>query len=93
MFLIMQRNDSLEYDGTVNMWTGATSIDKVGQISEWNFSPNVNESIYTGKCSNLTGSAGEFFPPKQGKDVVDFFSPDLCRYAKKCILFFISGGI
>jgi len=73
------RNDSLNYDGTYSMWTGATSIDKVGQISEWNFFPKIDEAIYPDKCGELTGSAGEFFPPGRGKDYVDFFSPDLCR--------------
>ena len=71
----------MNYDGTYNMWTGATSIDKVGQISEWNFFPKIDEAIYPGKCGELTGSAGEFFPPGRGKDYVDFFSPDLCRQA------------
>jgi len=73
------RNESLDYDGFFEMWTGATSIDKVGQISAWNFLDKINESIYPDECGVLTGSAGEFFPPGRDKTHVDFFSPDLCR--------------
>ena len=77
--MLFQRNESLEYDGTFEMWTGETTIDKVGQISAWNYNYTIDESIYPDECGELTGSAGEFFPPGRGKDYVDFFSPDLCR--------------
>merc|ERR1719210_2993127 len=73
------RNDSADYDGTFGMWTGASDIMKVGQISEWNYMQHVKEDIYPETCGELTGSAGEFFPPGRGKDSVDFFTPDLCR--------------
>ena len=79
-FLKFQRNDSADYDGTFGMWTGASDIMKVGQISEWNYMKHVNENIYPNSCGELTGSAGEFFPPGRGKDHVDFFTPDLCRF-------------
>ena len=63
------------------MHTGASSIMNVGQISEWNFKPNINENIYPKPCGILSGSAGEFFPPGRDKITdIEFFSPDLCRY-------------
>ena len=61
------------------MYTGESDIQNIGQISEWNFLPNINESIYPKPCGDLTGSAGEFFPPGRDDTYVDFFSPDLCR--------------
>ena len=63
------------------MWTGESDINKIGKISEWNYMNHVNESIYPGTCGELRGTAGEFFPPGQGKDYLEFFSGDLCRQA------------
>ena len=67
------------------MFTGADNILNVGQISEWNFSPSINSEIYPDYCGQLNGSAGEFFPPGRGKDYVDFFTPDLCRYSNSAL--------
>ena len=63
------------------MWTGASDIQQIGKISEWNYMDHINESIYPGTCGELRGTAGEFFPPGQGKDYLEFFSGDLCRQA------------
>ncbi len=61
------------------MFTGANDLNEVGQISAWKYNDTV-ESIYPMPCGELTGSAGEFFPPHREQDFVDFFTPDLCRY-------------
>ena len=61
------------------MYTGEDNFDQVGQIGTWNYNSTVNESIYTDKCAEIVGSAGEFFPPNRDKTFVEFFTSDLCR--------------
>ncbi|TRY61675.1 hypothetical protein TCAL_07973 [Tigriopus californicus] len=73
------RNNSGEYDGYFQMYTGVDTLDHVGQICEWKNLSTVDPAVYPGQCGQLSGSAGEFFPPKRDKTFVDFFSPDLCR--------------
>ena len=79
LYFFFQRNDSSDYDGTFSMHTGADTLAKIGQISEWNYLDSINESVYPLPCGALSGSAGEFFPPGRDETYVDFFSPDLCR--------------
>ena len=75
------------------MHTGADTLAKIGQISEWNYLDSINESVYPLPCGALSGSAGEFFPPGRDETYVDFFSPDLCRQESLFItcLKFIQG--
>lgn len=82
-FKFSQRNNSGEYDGYFQMYTGVDTLDHVGQICEWKNLSTVDPKVYPGECGKLSGSAGEFFPPKRDKTFVDFFSPDLCRWETK----------
>ena len=52
-------------------------ITKLGKIENYNFSSN--NKVYTGECSKLHGSAGEIFPPRQTRDSMNLFVPDMCR--------------
>jgi scavenger receptor class B, member 1 len=64
--------------GDFNVNTGADSIFKVGQLRKWNFEPQTK--FFQGKCSQLSGSAGDIFPPGMTKDeIVSLFSPEMCR--------------
>ena len=69
-----------DFDGVYNMFTGAGDFDQVGQIASWNYNDTVPDYMYTGKCGEVVGSAGEFFPPDRDKTFIEFFSSDLCRY-------------
>lgn len=73
-----QRNDSSLLTGDFNADTGTDKISKVGQLRKWNYRSNTN--FFNGKCSALSGSAGEFVPPGVTKnDTVAMFSPEMCR--------------
>ena len=76
---IRQRENVSNFDGVFNMYTGASDLYKIGQISEWNYGTNVSDHIYQGECSDIRGSAGEFFPPHRDRTHVDLFAPDICR--------------
>jgi len=74
-----ERNQSLDYDGVYNMYTGNGDFDQVGQIALWNEDSQVPADMYTGYCGQINGSAGEFFPPNRDKTFVNLFTSDLCR--------------
>jgi scavenger receptor class B, member 1 len=57
--------------------TGLNEIIKLGTIQNYNYLNNNN--FYSGECSKLYGSTGELFPPKQSRDSVYLFTPDMCR--------------
>jgi len=73
-----QRNESETYESRIEMWTGEDDIQKIGQITKWKEATNLSE-YFPGPCSQLSGSAGEFFPPKREKTSVSIFAGDLCR--------------
>lgn len=60
------------------MWTQVD--EKFGKIITWN---HRNESdYYEGECNAVKGSAGEFYPINQKPDYIEFFSSELCKFAK-----------
>lgn len=75
-----KRNLSLTYDGLFNMMTGEDTLEKLGKIDMWN--GRNSTSFYTPPCNEVTGSAGELFPPHLGREDLIFFSSDLCMSAK-----------
>ena len=71
-----QRNGSDVVDGTFNMYTGLGDVGRMGEVFSWNSSPR---GIFPGRCGEIHGSAGEFYPPGMAKTHIDMFSNDLCR--------------
>ncbi|XP_075225476.1 protein croquemort-like [Lycorma delicatula] len=72
------RNGSDEFDGYFNMETGTERLDKIGKLDTWNFKNHT--TFYDDDCSEINGSAGEFWPPNQNRTVpLEMYSPDLCR--------------
>ena len=63
---MFKRNNSLEFDGEFQMYTGTDDIYKVGQISKWKNESDLSY-YYPDACAELTGSAGEFFPQDRDK--------------------------
>lgn len=59
------------------MHTGLNEIIKLGTIQNYDF--RNNNKLYSGECSKLHGSTGELFPPRQSRDSVSLFTPDMCR--------------
>lgn len=60
------------------MHTGVTDIKQLGAIKNWNNSSRT--PAYPDKCGELSGSAGEFYPPNQTKDKpLTLLVPDICR--------------
>lgn len=60
------------------MHTGAEDISHFGELKNWNYAPKTE--YYPDECGQVTGSAGEFYPPRQSKDKpISFFNPDMCR--------------
>ncbi|BFF95494.1 protein peste [Drosophila madeirensis] len=72
------RNGSSEFDGDINMFTGADDISKMGQIYTWN---NLTHTgAFPGACGQVRGSMGEFFPPNLStNDTVYMYMPKMCR--------------
>ena len=64
------------------MYTGVDEVNKVGQIHTWSFQ---NRTHYQGKCGEIKGSAGGFYPPEQ-KDtqILELFAHEICRYCEIC---------
>lgn len=72
-----QRNATDKLSGFNNVHTGMKDISKLGTIQNLNF---LNyDKHYTGECSKLKGSTGELFAPKQTRDSISLFTPDMCR--------------
>uniref|UniRef100_A0A1B6DBG4 Uncharacterized protein n=1 Tax=Clastoptera arizonana TaxID=38151 RepID=A0A1B6DBG4_9HEMI len=73
-----KRNGSHTPDGWFNMNTGAHSINDIGSMTSWNFSPK--SKFYPDKCGQVSGSTGDMFPPGQKRDTaIRMYSIDLCR--------------
>nr|AEE63071.1 unknown [Dendroctonus ponderosae] len=71
------RNNSETYEGHFNMDVGLTG--QLGKLYSWKFMQHT--PYFRDKCGDISGSAGEFFPANLNKEsLVNFFSPDLCRY-------------
>lgn len=65
-------------DGIFSMWTKVD--ENFGKIVTWNYK---NESdFYEGECNAVKGSAGEFYPINQKRNYIEFFSSELCKFAK-----------
>lgn len=76
-----KRNESSDFEGTLNMDTGVNDIYQLGRLHYWNYNNNTN--FYDEPCGMVNGSAGELFPPNQTKEKgIEFYSPDLCRSLK-----------
>lgn len=58
------------------MKTGATSLNDLGMIQEWNYSPVSH--FYPDGCAGVEGSLGDFWPPSMINKSVSIFSPDIC---------------
>lgn len=81
MFIILnslQRNNSANFEGIFNMYTGADDIYKMGQVHSWNH--KTHNGIYPGECGDVKGSLGEFYPPNlKPNDSVSIYLPNMCR--------------
>ncbi|KAJ3643123.1 hypothetical protein Zmor_025854 [Zophobas morio] len=76
--LFYGKNGTIGGDGIFSMWTQVD--EKFGKIITWN---HRNESdYYEGECNAVKGSAGEFYPINQKPDYIEFFSSELCKFAK-----------
>ncbi|KAJ9578471.1 hypothetical protein L9F63_005291, partial [Diploptera punctata] len=72
------RNGSADYEGAFNMDTGAENSSRFGRLKHWNY--RNYSTYYKDECSDLDGSAGDFFPSKLTRDVTwSMFAPDICR--------------
>ncbi|XP_037795050.1 scavenger receptor class B member 1-like [Penaeus monodon] len=65
---------------------GLTDYDRFGwfygvcKIDLWNRRRETD--FFDAPCNRVSGSAGEMWPPNLKKDLVDFYSPDLCMTMK-----------
>ena len=71
-----QRNGSLTYDGTFNMYDGSDDIRKLGRITSWNYD---SQDHFPSYCGRVNGTSGELFYPVLDDQSVQIFSNDLCR--------------
>ncbi|KAM8717551.1 hypothetical protein ACLKA7_004275 [Drosophila subpalustris] len=72
------RNGTTDFDGYINMFTGADDISKMGKIYTWN---NLRHTgAFEGACGDVKGSMGEFFPPNLSTNqTVYMYMPKMCR--------------
>lgn len=70
----LNKNTSDAFDGFFNM--DITGVNR-GAIKYWNYADQT--TLYPSECNQVTGSAGELYPPGQTKTSATFFSPDMCR--------------
>lgn len=64
--------------GDFNANTGVDDIKGIGNIRKWNHVSRTN--YFEGKCADLSGSSGDFFPPFITKNqTMELFSPEMCR--------------
>ncbi|CAH2077138.1 unnamed protein product, partial [Iphiclides podalirius] len=76
--LFYERNNSLDTDGYMEVSTGALGGSLPGQILRWNHRDHL--PFYSGECSKLSGSAGEYMPHNLTEQSgLMLFVPDLCR--------------
>ena len=59
-----------------NMYTGAGNVQDMGIVHSWNYSTH---NFFPGKCGDVKGGAGEFYPPGLPPTHIEMFSNDLCR--------------
>ena len=72
------RNGSADHEGAFNMDTGATDSSSLGVLKNWNYR-NYSD-YYNDECSDLDGSAGDFFPTKMTRNSKwSMFAPDICK--------------
>jgi hypothetical protein len=72
------RNGSYHFDGVLNAETGARDMKTLGIVRSWNYKEKTD--FFEGRCSKVTGSVGDIFPPVQAKeDQLQMFIPDFCR--------------
>lgn len=76
----VDRNDSVDYDGWFNMFTGQDDIKKLGLHYQWNFMTNT--PYYDFPCNEVSGSTGEIWPPLPDYSDVEIFAPDICTSLK-----------
>eukprot|EP00088_Acartia_fossae_P042692 TRINITY_DN4488_c0_g2_i2.p1 TRINITY_DN4488_c0_g2~~TRINITY_DN4488_c0_g2_i2.p1 ORF type:complete len:496 (+),score=94.32 TRINITY_DN4488_c0_g2_i2:56-1543(+) len=73
------RNGSDYVDGVFNMFTGQGDNSLMGKVHSWNYS---TQNYFPGKCGQVRGGAGEFYPPRLNKTYVELYSNDVCRSLK-----------
>lgn len=72
------RNESLSYDGRINMFTGQGDLSQMGKIHTWN--GRTETGYYHSECGRVDGSTGELWPPGLRADVpLQVFATDICR--------------
>jgi hypothetical protein len=75
------RNGSHHFDGVLNAETGAEDMKTLGVVRNWNYREETD--FFEGRCSKVSGSVGDIFPPVQTKqDQLEMFIPDFCRSLK-----------
>lgn len=94
------RNNSAEYDGRINMQTGAgpsaDSIEQTGNVRSWNGANRTQ--FYRGNCADVHGSTGELWHPNVRLNrPVEIFATDVCRtlplaYAGEVEVLGVPGG-
>ncbi|PSN44142.1 Protein peste [Blattella germanica] len=73
------RNGSSDYEGALNMDTGALDSSNLGVLRTWK-DRNVSD-YFEGECSRIKGSAGDFFPRELTRDQEwSMFATELCKH-------------
>ncbi|CAL4075742.1 unnamed protein product [Meganyctiphanes norvegica] len=75
-----QRNMSATHDGLWNMHTGQDSLNNLGKMDLWQEKNHTD--FFDAPCNELSGTAGELFPPGLNKTFIQFYTSDLCMSPK-----------
>lgn len=76
---LVDRNNSLEYDGLFTIRSGQDDLSRLGELTHWRGSKETN--YYPAPCGEVTGTMGDVFPPHlQQNASLTIFVTDACRY-------------
>lgn len=74
---MFQRNATIE-EGVSNFYYA--NDENFGKIMWWNYKNRTD--FFDDHCSDVTGSAGEFYPLNIKRNRLVFYSGQLCKYAE-----------
>lgn len=76
---LVDRNDSLHYDGLFTIHDGQDNLARLGELSQWR--GNTQTGYFPAPCGQVKGTMGDIFPPHlQTNQSLTIFVTDACRY-------------
>ncbi|CAB4065114.1 unnamed protein product [Lepeophtheirus salmonis] len=75
--IFYKRNNSADFDGVFNIYTGELGLDKFGTVAKWNYKNSTG--LFPSPCGDLRGGVDYLPPFEDNKEELEIYSTDLCR--------------